>query len=249
MSDKRVYDKTNPDDVRHLISLELNLIKKREEELNQAKDINVKIRKLNSLEFAYMYVGRLYVCLKDFSSAMEYFKKHVNCIIELINLGGTISDTQSFHVFIDSLLSRDENLRRMLADGILKGCMMDPGSPKLIYEYVIVLSKLIKGTLTMDEIQKYYKIEEKEYKYISGRAKGTAAVIDGIVNKNKNRVIEGALSLLQHYNRSWKRSGDFPFCYEATALLRLAVERGIEIDLEKDIPQRLRFLVPKEMVF
>jgi len=188
-------------------------------------------------------IAQNYLLLNNKSEARYWFIESAQYYYKFQNLAG-YSDIESLPMLYSAILSENMDAKHMCAEAILKMNLKQDIKADIVYKAVLSLAYAImkKENESLDHINKLAQSERKYWKKVTGSYEGLAKALDGIVNHNKEMVLEGITRILELFKKRKTRSEEL-LCIDAIALILLARDYDIKIYL-KEIDVKFRSLVP-----
>jgi len=200
--------------------------------------------------FDNFHIGEIYYILGDFQKARCHFSKVCKYTLEYWDYDpweySHLAQIPSAARLIDSaIISREIDIRKKCAERILNNIKFinDKKGDSCVYESIALSYYIAQEKASalpyISEIERT-EIKESQDNNLSGDGKfiGRSKMIDGLLKKDKGKLLEGIHRALEKYNRVNRRNS-IPLCISALIYLILARDNDIIISID-DIPKKLR---------
>ncbi len=178
-------------------------------------------------------IGRCYTLLGNGKEAKEWFKTSAEKRFESMSLT-YFHDTESLRMLWTAVLSHERELAQIVASKMLSsGVVAKLRSDFVKKQCELYANIILNKNITQEYLNEMEEIEGKQYKKISGVAPGSVKSCHGIVERNKNLLIEGLSTMLPFTRRFYgQMKGDVPVAMEEVMIILLAKGVGIDVGPE-----------------
>lgn len=233
------------------IKLHLNYINTHRQKLGEyEKDIQANFLRTFGMDAKriaeqYLLFGNIEEARKWSAEAVNYYRQAREI---KLNLSSDLETGSIFDMFVSSVLSGNENLKKEISANIIQ----DPpkgydlvlfGATEILLFAMITLNHHETG----EQQEKFNELVKNYGKRLSGYLQGENETIEALTKKNKEKFIEGINTYLKSFPRSG-RYKNFPLSLYAAVFLILARDKGMDIDPEKDIDKKYHKYIPMGLV-
>ncbi len=203
-------------------------------------DKKIKSRWMWGLGTNAKIIALNYLLLNNKSDAAYWFNKSVEFYMNCLKLykkganfgiNSSFSETAALHVMKSAVFSGNKECINELAGYIIKNKPEISLKTNLIYNYVLAVSMLITDDNELcEQLKKVVESEDKYKKKIKNYFTGTAKTLEGIVENDAEKIIEGASEMLIEFNDYSTKNNELPVCEDLMMILLIARGKGIEIN-------------------
>lgn len=192
-------------------------------------------------------VGQYHILLNKKAEAMESFRESTKLFFEAISI--TIEISQGEHPdfwrgLSTAIITGDDELMKRVASIITGTDLSIVNMYDLMIAYVqvqcnMILNDTLKTKMYLEQLKQYERKWKKHSDY-----EGQYNAYHGIFINDKSQFLKGITRMLDIYKNRNAQFKDDPWFLEGTAIFRLAMMRGLDINVKDDIPEKYHKYLP-----